>query len=240
MNEVVATFESVGVGGVLTYLQNGAQEEWQEKLSQIYRAVIPAFAVEEFERFNNNPTKQRRQDNFDDYWDFDEDEEPEEEIEEPEGLNLGAIGIGAFIAVQSIRKARQILSTTTDEVTNTVSQGMEEGLTDAQIATGLTALYTSWRVIDDPDRYHSRAVTIVETEVGEAGSFGSSEGASQAGMTNKTWVSQQDGLVRDSHVEMHNVTVPITATFPNGLRFPRDSAGAPGEVINCRCFLEYS
>ena len=35
--------------------------------------------------------------------------------------------------------------------------------------------------------------------------------------------------------EQNGVTVPIDQPFPNGLMYPGDPSGSPGEIINCRC-----
>lgn len=55
----------------------------------------------------------------------------------------------------------------------------------------------------------------------------------------KRWVTVQDERVRDSHAELHGMTVPVDEEFPNGLMFPGDPSGPPEEVYNCRCTLEW-
>lgn len=51
------------------------------------------------------------------------------------------------------------------------------------------------------------------------------------------WISTSDERTRESHVMMNGVRVKVNERFPNGLRWPGDSTGAPEEIWNCRCTL---
>lgn len=51
----------------------------------------------------------------------------------------------------------------------------------------------------------------------------------------KEWRSSEDRRVRDSHAHLDRMRVELEDKFPNGLMYPADPAGAPGEVYNCRC-----
>lgn len=53
----------------------------------------------------------------------------------------------------------------------------------------------------------------------------------------KEWLSAHDGRVRDSHAHLDGVRVEYDEKFPNGLMYPGDPQGHPGEVYNCRCTL---
>ncbi len=71
--------------------------------------------------------------------------------------------------------------------------------------------------------------------------------AKDQGMKYKTWHTQLDDRVRDSHRYMEGTTILIDDLFIVGesmseLEFPRDwSHGAdPNEIVNCRCYLTYS
>ena len=55
----------------------------------------------------------------------------------------------------------------------------------------------------------------------------------------KQWLATLDARTRDSHQALDGVTVGIDEKFPNGLEYPGDPHGAPGEVYNCRCTLVY-
>lgn len=56
----------------------------------------------------------------------------------------------------------------------------------------------------------------------------------------KTWITVGDERVRESHEGLDGMTIPIDEPFPNGLMYPCDPSGAPEEVCNCRCWLDYS
>lgn len=68
-------------------------------------------------------------------------------------------------------------------------------------------------------------------------------GAKKLGATDKTWRTQLDPLVRDSHDYLEGVTVPIDAEFytynGNHTLYP-SQFGVPEEDINCRCWVEFS
>lgn len=51
------------------------------------------------------------------------------------------------------------------------------------------------------------------------------------------WVATLDGHTRYSHRHLDGEVVEVGQLFSNGLRFPGDPQGAPGEVYNCRCFV---
>ena len=88
------------------------------------------------------------------------------------------------------------------------------------------------------DMTAGRAMTIARTETVGAYNFGTVEAWRQSGVVQtKTWLSARDDRVRDSHKELDGETVPLDQIFSNGLEFPGQTGGAPGEVINCRCNL---
>ena len=68
--------------------------------------------------------------------------------------------------------------------------------------------------------------------------------AIEFGYTSKTWVTMEDNRVRDTHIEVGGMTLPISEPFMVGdslLMFPGDdSLGASEEELaNCRCHAEY-
>lgn len=63
--------------------------------------------------------------------------------------------------------------------------------------------------------------------------------------TYKTWMTMEDERVRHNHQEVDRTMLPIDEPFTVGsylAQFPRDTQyGLPAqEVINCRCWVEYS
>lgn len=66
----------------------------------------------------------------------------------------------------------------------------------------------------------------------------------------KVWFTQGDNRVRDAHAAANGQSRFVDHRGWGGrpgkfrvggelLRYPRDPVGSPGNVINCRCFMEY-
>lgn len=86
-----------------------------------------------------------------------------------------------------------------------------------------------------PDMQAERAAAIATSEAHTSMQAGSFAQMQYGGCTTKTWITAGDEDVRDSHRSQNGVTVPIDQPFPNGLMYPGDPSGSPGEIINCRC-----
>lgn len=62
----------------------------------------------------------------------------------------------------------------------------------------------------------------------------------------KTWITENDIRVRDTHIPLEGETIPISDMFVVGealMRFPKDieyAADSPEEIVNCRCSIKYS
>ncbi len=77
------------------------------------------------------------------------------------------------------------------------------------------------------------------TSAQNAGTLDSMRYAQSMGVEiQKKWRATLDGRTRDSHGSLDGECVGLDETFPNGLRFPGDPDGSPGEVYNCRCTME--
>lgn len=62
--------------------------------------------------------------------------------------------------------------------------------------------------------------------------------AEKIGITvEKQWLATLDGRTRHSHAAQDGEHIPIHEEFSNGLMFPGDPDGEPGEVYNCRCTM---
>ena len=88
------------------------------------------------------------------------------------------------------------------------------------------------------DRIRSSGETIARTEVVGAYNGSSYLGAREMGLETKTWLAALDDRTRDSHRDLHRVTIPIDEDFANGGPAP-GSIGKAEEDINCRCRLVY-
>lgn len=53
----------------------------------------------------------------------------------------------------------------------------------------------------------------------------------------KKWIATPDDRTRASHIEIDGEERDIDERFSNGLMYPGDPDGEPGEVYNCRCSM---
>jgi hypothetical protein len=89
----------------------------------------------------------------------------------------------------------------------------------------------------------ARAETIARTECMRSLSQGMMlcgyEARSLGLSVKKKWVcTHDDGRTRESHLHMDGEIVDLDEPFSNGLMYPHDPGGEPGEIINCRCTYE--
>lgn len=62
----------------------------------------------------------------------------------------------------------------------------------------------------------------------------------------KTWITENDSRVRETHIPLEGETIPINDLFVVGdalMRYPKDleyAADSPEEVVGCRCSIKYS
>ena len=95
-----------------------------------------------------------------------------------------------------------------------------------------------------------RAERIARTETVSASNAGNIEGAKSLGMNlQKEWITAVDNRVRGlnpndefDHVSMNGVVVGMDEDFDVGgelLEYPGDPRGSAGNVINCRCSVQF-
>lgn len=83
-----------------------------------------------------------------------------------------------------------------------------------------------------------RNARTAATSAAGAGNQLAAEEAEEMGLkVMKEWVAAIDDRTRESHEALNGVRVPVDQPFPNGLMYPGDPHGAPGEVYNCRCTM---
>jgi hypothetical protein len=155
----------------------------------------------------------------------------------------GQVGVRFDLAnprVQAIIRRRagalvvNVTDTTRALIRASVAQGRDAGLGTREIARLIRE--TTFGEITQ-----TRAVTIARTETVGAMNAGEYASALQSGvLRSKTWLSQGDGRVRDSHRAVNGETVDIRAAFSNGLQHPHAEGAPAREVVNCRCTVLYS
>ena len=105
--------------------------------------------------------------------------------------------------------------------------------------TDTTPLAIAWLLSQDRARFNA------ENEENNVMNYSEYIDAVDAGYTKKTWLTELDDRVRQTHRPLEMVTIPMDDLFKVGaayMRFPRDlvlSANFPEEVINCRCAVSY-
>jgi SPP1 gp7 family putative phage head morphogenesis protein len=134
-------------------------------------------------------------------------------------------------AVRSALTRRKVIIRGTDRrIASTLRELLNEGLAANESEEDLKR-----RVVDFFDSERANARTVARTETFSAFSEGRFAAMHEAGIERQSWLTSRDDRVRDSHADLEGEVVIIGDTFSNGLRFPLDPSGDPGEVINCRC-----
>lgn len=149
-------------------------------------------------------------------------------IEQTLGLrNVRAPRLTDYLREQGLRRVQGINETTRDKLASALADGIEAGEGTAQLVKRIQQHM--------PDIQAERAASIATSEAHTSMQAGSFAQMQFAGIRTKTWITAGDEDVRDSHRSQNGVTVPMEQPFPNGLMYPGDPSGAPGEIIRCRC-----
>jgi HK97 family phage portal protein len=134
-----------------------------------------------------------------------------------------------FIRIAQSRidsRIKEITSTTKASIADSVSRGLESGKDKAEVV----------KEIQDCTAFSpGRSQTIANTETHIAIGTGVHDSLIAAGFTRHKWVTKGDSKVRDRHQKINGEIQPISEVFSNGLIYPGDPSGPPGEIVNCRC-----
>jgi HK97 family phage portal protein len=135
-----------------------------------------------------------------------------------------------FVQARSNQLAGQVTDTTYGAIKDQLAEGAGAGETIQQLAARIEAVF------DEADK--NRAVTIARTEVISAYNGTTAEFAAMVGtdvVAAQEWIATRDARTRESHAEADGTIAMPGQPFDNGLMYPGDPNGEPGEVINCRC-----
>ena len=132
-----------------------------------------------------------------------------------------------WIADKTFKFAHKVNKTTQDKLRRALKEAIKagEGIpeTKERINKVFTSISKEWSSV------------IARTEVISASNAGAMEAYKQSKVvTEKEWISSRDADVRPEH-QIDGETVALDKTFSNGLMFPGDPMGDPGNIINCRC-----
>lgn len=152
-------------------------------------------------------------------------------------LGLGSIDIPPADAIAWLNERKNRISdineTTFNAIKDTLQDGLGKGDTAEQLADRVKEVYS-----DASDR---RAESIAHTETNTALNSARQEAMEDVGVERKGWQTSNLEGVRESHLANEALSeeengIPIDQAWPNGLQYPSDPSGPPGETINCRCF----
>lgn len=117
--------------------------------------------------------------------------------------------------------------TTVKRLREDLAEGIAEGETIDELADRVRARIR--------EAYNGQARVVARTETAAGFSEARFETFRTAEVASQEWLSARDPVVRDSHAAVDGEVVVMGGQFSNGLKFPLDPDGDPGEVINCRC-----
>ena len=158
-----------------------------------------------------------------------------------EGYRTGGLRLALELAWDATRPAVQ------DALAASLAQAASVPATvrvelGAQLAEGLSANETAGELAERVRGHVAslagwKAEQVARTTGGGAFEAGELAAFRDGGVTHKRWLSERDGVVRESHAGADGEEVELEAAFSNGLMHPLDPAGPASEVVNCRCTL---
>ncbi|KKM71152.1 hypothetical protein LCGC14_1433550, partial [marine sediment metagenome] len=126
-----------------------------------------------------------------------------------------------------------VSDTTKDTIERVIRDGVLQGLTLGAIVEAVRSVFARAR--------ESRSATIGRSGTVQSANFGTVAGFTQAGIPLKDWVSERDGVVRDTHVSLDlQDPIPASQDFvsTSGASGPHPGAlGTSAEDANCRCVV---
>jgi hypothetical protein len=138
------------------------------------------------------------------------------------------------------------MSTLVTSTTTTTRDALDEALAkilDERATVSDAAKQAIEEVFDWSPTGNDRASTIAVTEangaLSDAGWDAAITAASPGQVLLKEWHTMRDSKVRETHAKQHGDRQHLSGLFFNGLTRPHDPNGPLGEIINCRCWLEY-
>lgn len=143
--------------------------------------------------------------------------------------------MNGYVRIFGALKIAQIARTTINQVKDIISSGVDEGLSEINLAK---------RIKDRaPILSISRAQTIARTETHAAANYAAQEAVESTGIeARREWVSAENDRTRESHSEANGQVVGLKETFivdGEDLMYPGDPSGSPENVINCRCAVVF-
>lgn len=130
-------------------------------------------------------------------------------------------------------------ATTRDELDAALAKILDERATVADAAKQAIDKVFDWSESGN-DRASTISVTEAHGALSDAGWDAAMQAASPGQILLKEWRTMRDSKVRETHAMQHGDRQHLSGLFFNGLSRPHDPNGPLGEIINCRCWLEYT
>ncbi len=145
--------------------------------------------------------------------------------------------IAQFARNRARTSMARVSNTTQNRINRVIHSGISDGLSRDEIADNIEEA-TGGRIGE------ARARIISETEVHSASNAGELESVKSLDLPlKKEWLSMNDELVRDDHMEANGEEVELDESFDVGdeeLEYPGDPNGSPAQTVNCRCVMIYN
>lgn len=107
------------------------------------------------------------------------------------------------------------------------------------VATNAAELVAEWAELGDWEIARTEIEEIAVGHTTGTWNFAAHDTAVATGHTHKGW-NTNSGNPRPEHSALNGQTVPISATFSNGARWPGDGRLPPGSRANCECTMTFS
>lgn len=115
-----------------------------------------------------------------------------------------------------------------------LQSALTQGILQGESITKIAKRFQNVSGMDE--RAAIRNARTAMTGAQNGGRLDAMERANENGVeVKKGWMATLDDRTRDSHVDLDGEEREIDEEFSNGLMFPGDPEGEPGEVYNCRC-----
>lgn len=151
------------------------------------------------------------------------------------------------ILVEQLTRTRNLLAQVDDEVYRMVIKALADGTDRGESTVRIAARINNILSVTGTTNWPNRAQVIADTEVRRFTQAGALSAVQRFQVRTgrimlKRWVDRHDTRVRPAHRKVDGTTIPINSLFHVGrsvLRYPAAPNGAPEDVINERCKLEF-
>lgn len=124
-------------------------------------------------------------------------------------------------------------------ITSEISRGISNGMSYEKVAQQIG--FKMMGTYDTPGGAYAKALRIARTEGHriqcQSGMDACYKAKEKGADVVKQWDATLDSNTRETHSQVDGEIRELDKRFSNGLMFPGDPSGGPGEVVNCRCAL---